>query len=129
MKVRTYNFIDEKLVNYVNSLPFDFKINSKSDSNIENNELNYIYYTDNYDEPKYILKLLASKYINHNIIYRKKKGFPVPFDLWLKDINEWKLNSKIFTSNDISSFNGWKKFMLINLSIFADIFEQYIKRG
>ena len=33
---------------------------------------------------KYIIKKVAEKYIPHEIIYRKKSGFPVPIQMWLK---------------------------------------------
>ena len=68
-----------------------------------------------------ILKKVAEKYLDHKIIYRPKKGFPVPFENWLKDLNEWELDKTVFKQNDISSYSGWKKFMLINLDKFIII--------
>lgn len=122
-----FPYINDELVRFVNSLPFDYKIAWKSDDFKKKSEdKSYKEITENYDIPKMILKKIAESYLDEKIIYRTKKGFPVPFDLWLKDVNTWNLNSRVFKSNNISSYNGWKKFMLINLSIFCDIFEKQI---
>jgi asparagine synthetase B (glutamine-hydrolysing) len=123
-----FPYIDDELVNYVNSLPFEYKVAWKSEeARLKAIGKNYKEISEKYDIPKMILKRLAESYLDDKIIYRPKKGFPVPFDLWLKDVNNWNLNSKVFKSNDISSYNGWKKFMLINLSTFCDIFEDYLQ--
>jgi len=68
--------------------------------------------------PKHILKKIAEKYLPNAIIYRKKKGFSVPFDSWFSKLEKWPLNKEIFKSDDISEFTGWKTFMLINLNTF-----------
>ncbi len=78
--------------------------------------------SEKYDIPKYVLKKVAEKYLNRKIIYRPKKGFPVPFEKWLGDLRRWDFDSDIFISNDISKYNGWKKFMLINLDTFVKVF-------
>jgi len=91
-----FPYVDSKLVDYVNSLPFEYKIFG----NIS----------------KYILREVALKYIPREFAYSTKHPFPVPFDRWMKDINEWDLDDRLFLSKDISIFNGWKKWMLINLN-------------
>lgn len=122
-----FPFINIELVNYANSLPFEYKVawKSEKDSKIAQGK-DYKSVSEKYDIPKMILKKIAEEYLDNNIIYRPKKGFPVPFHIWMKDINSWNLNKNIFNSNNISNYNGWRKFMLINLSIFVDIFEKYI---
>lgn len=35
-------------------------------------------------EPKYLLKKLAERYVPHDLLYRKKRGFRVPIRRWLK---------------------------------------------
>jgi asparagine synthase (glutamine-hydrolysing) len=35
-------------------------------------------------EQKYVLKKLASQYFDHDLIYRKKSGFGVPLDKWIR---------------------------------------------
>jgi len=123
-----FPYIEQNLVEYVNSLPFEYKVAWKSEDD-KNNALGKSYreISEKYDIPKMLLKKIAENYLNNNIIYRPKKGFPVPFNLWLEDVNSWNLNTRVFKSKDISAFNGWKKFMIINLSLFCDTFEEYIK--
>lgn len=119
-------FLDSKLVNYVNSLPFDFKLKftisqEKIKKILESSDYKAIL---KYNQAKYILKILAQKYLPKDIIYRAKKGFPVPFSKW--DIeSKMPLNKEIFKSNDLSDLNGWEKFMIFNLNEFFNIFDEY----
>lgn len=122
-----FPFIDNKLVDYVNSLPFEYKVAwiSEKDKKVAQKST-FRDLSEKHDIPKMILKKVAEKYLNNQIIYRSKKGFPVPFDQWLSELKTWDMNKKVFKNNDISSFSGWKKFMLINLNTFIDIFENYL---
>lgn len=121
-----FPYLDLDLVNFVNYLPFDYKVHWKSEEHKENSKnMNFRNISEKMDVPKYILKKIAEKYLPFKIIYRPKKGFPVPFDKWFADLKEWPLNKEIFKSNDISNFNGWKKFMLINLNTFIEEFDIY----
>ena len=72
-------------------------------------------------------RLQAEKYCPFDIIYRPKKGFPVPFEKWFHDLNEWDLDSEVFISKDIRGYSGWKKFMLINLDCFIKMFNPFKK--
>jgi len=120
-----FPFIDPSLVNYVNSLPFEFKVAWKSPEHEEkamSSGLSFRGISEKFDIPKYILKKIAEKYIPHDIIYRQKKGFPVPFGQWMKDVTDWPLRQDIFRTTDLSGTSGWKKFMLINLNTFLEDF-------
>lgn len=57
-------FLDHKLVEFSSQLPDHFKIKNK--------------------QGKYLLKSAMEKRLPHNIIYRKKKGFPVPISNWFR---------------------------------------------
>ena len=123
-----FPYIDIELVEFVNSLPFDYKVHWKSEE--DEKKAKGVYFRDiseKYDIPKYILKKLAEKYLPKEIIYRKKYGFPVPFDKWFKSLKRWYLDDGVFKTKDISRFNGWKKFMIINLNTFIEEFRDYIK--
>lgn len=121
-----FPYIDTELVNFVNSLPFEFKVHWKSKKHEkEAQNMPFREISEKMDTPKYILKKIAEKYLPHKIIYRKKYGFPVPFDKWFASLKEWPLNPEIFKTNDISQFNGWKKFMIINLNTFIEEFNKY----
>jgi len=121
-----FPFIDEELVDYVNMLPFDLKIHCKDKINLkEINKLSYVEISEKYDTTKYLLKKIAESYLPENIVYRQKKGFPVPFNLWFENDVRWNLSMDIFQTTDISFLDGWKKFMVINLDLFIRIFSSY----
>lgn len=118
-----FPYIDKELVEFVNSLPFSYKVHWKSEKDKKAAEgLYFREISEKFDIPKYILKKIAEKYLPHKIIYRPKYGFPIPFDKWFHELKEWPLNQKVFNTTDISNFNGWKKFMLINLNTFIEVF-------
>lgn len=57
-------FLDYRLLEAVASLPSDYKIRK--------------------GEGKYLLKKISEQYLPDEIIYRKKRGFPVPTQSWLR---------------------------------------------
>jgi len=57
-------FLDYRLIEYSTALPDNFRLNGK--------------------EGKYLLKKYAESILPHEIIYRKKKGFPVPIANWFR---------------------------------------------
>lgn len=123
-----FPFIDMDLLKFINTIPFDLKVKYKdgfSDENCADGDYREV--SEKCDFPKYILKKIGEKYLPLDVIYRKKYGFPVPFAQWLGDINELTLNKKVFKTNDISFLNGWKKYMVINLNTFINVFEKYRK--
>lgn len=123
-----FPYIGQELVNFVNSMPFDYKVHWKSEDDAKKAEnMNFREVTEKFDVPKYILKKVAEDYLPEKIIYRPKKGFPVPFQKWLEDLKEWPLEEDIFISTNISKFTGWKKFMLINLDTMIKEFKKYKK--
>ena len=123
-----FPYIDEALVDYVNGLPFEYKVAWKSEeSKHASRGIHFRTISEKYDTPKFILKKWAEKYCPLDIIYRPKKGFPVPFEKWYHDLNEWDFDSEVFISRDIRRYSGWKKFMLINLDSFIKMFNQFKK--
>ncbi|KPJ56628.1 hypothetical protein AMJ49_04380 [Parcubacteria bacterium DG_74_2] len=124
--VEGFPYITNKLVNFINSLPFDYKVHWKSKQHQNKSKgISYTEVSENLDIPKYILKIIAEKYLPYKIIYRPKYAFPVPFDKWFSDLKEWPLDEGIFKTTDIGGFNGWKKFMIINLNTFIEEFNKY----
>ncbi len=123
-----FPYIEKRLVDFVNSLPFDYKIRWKSeDDEVIAKNKHFRDISERHDIPKYILKKLAEKYLPNKVIYRPKYGFPVPFEKWFKDLNEWPMDKQIFKTDNLSPFNGWKKFMLINLDTFVKVFAKHKK--
>lgn len=123
-----FPYLNSELVNFVNSLPFKFKVHWKSKEHERKAQnINFREISEKMDIPKYILKKIAEKFLPYKIVYRKKYGFPVPFENWFKNLKKWPLNPEIFRTDDISNFNGWKKFMIINLNTFIEEFNKYKK--
>jgi len=121
-----FPYIDDALVDYANSLPFEFKLAWKTEEDRKKaRKMPFRAVSEKHDIPKFIIKKVAERYLPSKIIYRPKKGFPVPFQKWLGELKEWDFDMNVFTSKDISKFNGWKKFMLINLDAFIKIFSHY----
>ena len=92
-----------------------------------------------FDTPKYILKKAYKNEIPHNVLHRKKVGFPVPLNNWfgrnLRQYAKDMLLNKKATSRKINNVRNIKKWidtknlkkshsdsmkiwMLINLEIF-----------
>ena len=66
-------YLSEDLVNWSLNIPLKFKINNF--------------------KGKYLLKKLASNYLPSNIIYRKKMGFEVPMENWLRyELKDWMID-------------------------------------
>ena len=68
-------FLDHELAEYVNSLPFNFKMRRCV--------------------RKYILKKALESRLPENILYRKKKGFGIPLTSWIKDELREEISSVI----------------------------------
>ncbi len=84
-------FLDHRIVEFIATLPFEYKIKWKS---LISKEQSKLLISDNisetYDIPKYILKKSFENIIPKEILYRKKVGFPVPLKEWFeKDLNHY----------------------------------------
>ena len=129
-------FLDHKLVEFINSVPFEYKIKWKSFFHKSISLLSSSKdYTEKNDINKFLLRKLSKKYLPKEITHAKKLGFPVPLNNWLKDeeIEEMLLGnsskSKIFYNiselkkilqmkNDKNfDFAGKKVWMLINIEL------------
>jgi asparagine synthase (glutamine-hydrolysing) len=103
-------FVDHRLVELGLSIPshLKFKWNS-SLSRIRSLFVNSFEYSERYDTSKSILRDYASSYIPSTIAHKKKLGFPVPLDIWLRNggINFFK--SVLLDSSTLSSGHYNKK--------------------
>lgn len=81
--------LDRELVNFVNSLPLEYKMNRL--------------------KTKYILKKLMENKLPKDIVYRKKKGFGIPVAYWinnnLKELVLCKLGKKRIESQGFFSYS------------------------
>ena len=132
-------FVDHKVIEFANSIPYEFKFVWKSKlQKLIGLFSNSFKNSEHRDISKYILRKTAEKYIPKNIVYRKKLGFPVPLDNWIKNgmINfakeiliDNKTRSrgifniveieKILSSKELLEYDFWGKkiWMMLNLEI------------
>jgi asparagine synthase (glutamine-hydrolysing) len=92
-------FLDNDVVNFVNSLPPDWKIN--------------------FFEKKYFLKKILEKNLPSEIVYRKKQGFNIPLDYWMRyELKDYFYNI-IINGNFIKNN--------FNMSYVEELYEKHIK--
>ncbi len=133
-------FLDHKILEFINNLPFNYKIKWKSRlhkyfslfSSSEN-------YTEKNDINKFLLRRCSKKYLPKSTTNEKKLGFPLPMNDWMKDdkikqiyLDNETLNRGIFdkkyllklfdlnlntNSNLNFDFLGKKIWMLVNLEL------------
>ena len=81
-------FLDHRIVEFINTVPFKFKIKWKSFFHkILSLKSNSKIYSEKNDINKYLLRKIGEKYLPRQISASKKLGFPVPLDDWLKNEN------------------------------------------
>tara|TARA_B100000131_G_scaffold308528_1_gene338002 strand:- start:2262 stop:4202 length:1941 start_codon:yes stop_codon:yes gene_type:complete len=76
-------FVDHRLVEFSFTIPLKYKLKWKSNLDKEKSKTlmsNHI--SETYDTPKYILKKSFENMLPHDVLYRKKMGFPVPLNDW-----------------------------------------------
>lgn len=79
-------FIDHRLVEFALSIPHKYKLKWKSDMHkIVASVLTGDKISEVYDQPKHILKKSFERDLPHDVVWRKKMGFPVPVHKWFGD--------------------------------------------
>jgi asparagine synthase (glutamine-hydrolysing) len=83
-------FVDHELVEYVNRLPYQYKITWNSPlARMRGLIASGASASENFDTTKYILRKVAAKWLPPSVACRRKLGFPTPLDTWLNhgDLN------------------------------------------
>lgn len=103
-------FLSNELIDFGMNLPIKYKVSPL--------------------QGKYILKELATKYLPKEVIYRKKAGFPVPWQNYINDVDHIFVNG--FISNELNISNNslerfyrnspLMKWRLLSLEIWGRIF-------
>ena len=134
-------FVDYKLVEFVNEIPFEYKIKWLkwyNDEIAKKEKLTWKTISENLDITKYLLREISKKYLPEEIINRKKIWFPVPLDNWFKwnfknyaknilldkkTLSRWIFNEEYLISEkwleELDWINIW---MMINLELFLRIY-------
>lgn len=136
-------FLDHELIEFINTVPFKFKIKWKSKmSKFKSLFSNNFKFSEIYDINKYLLRKIGEKHLPKKISSEKKLGFPLPMDDWMKDsrvkeilLDKKTLDRKIFNKNMIEKlidsenkvkdpydFSGKKIWMLINFELWMRTF-------
>lgn len=77
-------FLDYRLVEFALTVPVQYKMKWISNDSQRNSlHLMSDSISEVYDTPKYILKKAYENEVPHEILYRRKVGFPVPLHLWV----------------------------------------------
>jgi len=64
-------FLDQRLVHRAVNMPLDYRVGRRAD--------------------KWVLKQVAARYMPRNLIARKKAGFPLPFETYLRPLADPRL--------------------------------------
>ncbi len=135
-------FLDHKILEFINNLPFNYKIKWKS---LLHKYFSFFSSSENYTEKndinKFLLRSCSKKYLPKSTTNEKKLGFPLPMNDWMKDdkikqiyLDNETLNRGIFdkkyllklfdfnlnknsNSNSNFDFSGKKIWMLVNLEL------------
>jgi len=119
-------FLDNELVDLIQTIPLEYKINRKNQ--------------------KYILKKVAEKYLPQEIINRKKKGFAMPILKWFQeDLQEQLMNDLVEKKAFVHEYMGkdkirelilkyknleekdYRKLLLIlHFNTFGEVYENFI---
>lgn len=129
-------FVDHDLVEFVNSIPFKYKIRWK-DNDLKNkaisDNLQAEEISEELDITKFILKGAFKDFVSKEIINRRKMGFPVPLDIWFKGrfssyvkevledkrtVNRGIYNAEYLISGEYFEQSGIALWMMVNLELF-----------
>ena len=131
-------FLDHNLIEFINAVPFKFKIKWKSRfhkwiSIFSNSER----FSEKNDVNKYLLRKVGAKYLPKDVAREKKLGFPLPMNDWMRDkrVKEILLDQKTISRNifkkgeieklfldynfkkDPYDFSGKKIWMILNIEL------------
>ena len=88
-------FLDHELIEFINSVPFRYKIKWKSlYHKILSVFDNSAHFSEKRDINKFLLRKLSRKYLPNSISSAQKLGFPLPMNKWInsKEVKEILLN-------------------------------------
>ncbi len=131
-------FLDHNLIEFINTVPFKFKIKWKSrfhkwKSIFSNSES----FSEKNDINKYLLRKVGAKYLPPDVAKEKKLGFPLPMNDWMRDervkeilLEQRTINRNIFKKDKIEKlfldynfkkdpydFSGKKIWMILNIEL------------
>tara|TARA_E500000178_G_C16429117_1_gene490764 strand:- start:46 stop:492 length:447 start_codon:yes stop_codon:yes gene_type:complete len=129
-------FLDHEIVEFINSVPFEYKIRWKSQFHkIISLFSSSSSYTEVNDINKFLLRKLSKSYIPTKISNAKKLGFPIPLNDWINNeqikeilISKNSLSKNFYNTQELKKilemredknfdFAGKKVWMLLNIEL------------
>ncbi len=129
-------FLDHEVVEFINSVPFEYKIKWKSQfhkiMSLFSSSSNF---TEASDINKFLLRKLSKSYIPTKISNAKKLGFPIPLNDWVNNeqikeilISKNSLSKEFYNTQELKKilemredknfdFAGKKVWMLLNIEL------------
>ncbi|MDP3726679.1 MAG: asparagine synthase C-terminal domain-containing protein, partial [bacterium] len=97
-------YLDTPLVEYVASLPFEYKLRWKSEADKRKAQtFNVDQISDVHDSTKYLLRQIGLEFLPRDIVNRKKMGFPVPLQNWFSGSIKRYAQEMLLGQNSLSS--------------------------
>ncbi len=127
-------FLDHTLVEYTyRHIPYELKLHWNYDVIQHAVNRDSGYYSEVLDTPKYLLRKVSEKYLPLDVVYRRKVGFPVPLNDWMRSLiskadsiltdDSWlKVESMKSLINECQSNSraGQLVWMFINVQLFKN---------
>lgn len=87
-------FLDHTLIEFVyKDVPYELKLRWNSNKVKEQARKSpSSFYSEKWDQPKYLLRRLGSELLPKDVVNRKKMGFPVPLNTWFEKLKEMGIN-------------------------------------
>ena len=102
-------FLDHTLIEFVyKEVPYELKLRWNSDKVKERARKSpSSFYSEKWDQPKYLLRRLGLELLPEDVVNRKKMGFPVPLNIWFEELKEMGIN--LLKNSDWFDYTQLKK--------------------
>ena len=77
-------YVDKELIEFVHSIPFSHKVRWQEGGEKAALGLSAAEISEKLDTPKYLLRKACADLVPKDVLTRKKVGFPVPLEAWLR---------------------------------------------
>lgn len=130
-------FLDHTLIEFVyKEVPYELKLRWNSNEVKERaRKSSSSFYSERWDQPKYLLRKLGSELLPRDVVNRKKMGFPVPLNTWFAELKEMGIhllkNSNWFDYTKLDKLyedcmnnirSGQLLWMFVNVELFRKMY-------
>ncbi len=130
-------FLDHKLIEFVyKEVPYELKLRWNRDKvKKKAKKRPSSFYSERWDQPKYLLRRLGSELLPEDVVNRKKMGFPVPLNIWFEELKEMGIKllkdsswfdyaqlEKLYEDCKKNIRSGQLLWMFINIELFRKMY-------